>query len=97
MSYTYRINKGNYATQVYLTLNDTEIFTFQLDYGCDDDTYIDIRYDSKWTNIKIFTDLSNDVKPLFMLCADYIITNIKEYDYPIYKTAVKNLQEFIKN
>ena len=97
MSYTYRINKGSYATQVYLTLNDTEIFTFQLDYGSDNITYIDIRHNNKWTNVPAFTDLSDEVKPLFILSAEYIMTNLKEYDHPVYKTAVKNLQDFMKN
>lgn len=99
MSYTYRITKGSHATQVYLKLKDTndEIFTFQLDYGLDNITYIDIRHNNKWTNIPAFIDLSDEVKPLFILSAEYIITNLNDYDHPVYKTAVKNLQDFIKN
>jgi len=98
MSYTFRIIKGSHATQVYLKLKDTddEIFTFQLDYGCSDDTYIDIRYDGKWTNINSFAGLSDDVKPLFILSANFLIDKLSG-DYPVSDKAIVYLQDFMKN
>lgn len=73
-SYNDRISIGPYASHVYLSIADTEIFTLQLDYGCSDGTYIEIYHEKKWSRIQKITDLSDDVvKERFLLAAKKMI------------------------
>jgi hypothetical protein len=88
---------GPYASHAYLSINNTEIFTFQLDYGCSDGTHFDIYYNNKWSSIKNMFELTNNnVKELFLLAAEHTITNLNGYSGRSDK-ALTDLKTLLEN
>jgi len=83
MSYQYRFTSGPYASHVYISKKIdeiyTEIFTFQLDYGCSDGTHFDIYFEKKWSTVKDLSELQDNVKELFILGANHILEKLDGY------------------
>jgi hypothetical protein len=97
MSYQYRFSNGPYASHAYILVNSIQIFTFQLDFGCGDETYFDIYYDNKWSSIKNISELTNDiVKELFLLAAEHTIIKLKGYSERSDK-ALADLKALLEN
>jgi hypothetical protein len=84
MVYTFRFTCGPYASHAYISKNidgiETEIFTFQLDYGCSDGTHFDYYYKNIWYSVKDnLTNLDDDVKKLFILGANHTLEKLDGY------------------
>jgi hypothetical protein len=94
MSYQYHFSCGPYASNCYISLNGTNIFRFQLDYGCSNETHFDIYHNNKWSSIKSCSELSHDIKELFILAANNTITNLEGYSV-ISDNAIKDLKHII--
>jgi hypothetical protein len=79
MSYQYRFVSGPYASHIYISKDNNEIFTFQLDYGCNNRTYFDIYFEKKWVSIGDLSELQENVKELFILGANHTLKNLDGY------------------
>ena len=94
MSYQYRFSSGPYASHCYLSTNGTEFFTFQLDYGCRDNTHFDIYHNNKWSSVTNISELSGNVKELFILAANHTISKLHGYS-GISDKALIDLQQLL--
>ena len=97
MSFEYNLTTGPYAAHVYVSQNNEQIFTLQLDYGLNSTFYIDYYYNKKWFQLdNNLTNLPEEVKSLIINAGTYMINDkfMKGYS-PISDNALKFLENTI--
>jgi hypothetical protein len=93
----YRLTKGPYAAHVYISKNNEQIFTLQLDYGMSNSVFfIEYFYNNKWFQVdNNFSDLPEEIKVMINNTGQYMINNHIGYS-EISDKALKFLKDTIE-